>query len=322
MVDSTQEQTSTDESARIELRKYERAQRVRTTVRRSLVFVIFVTILGLLYTGYKVAGQSIDDAQRDWPVIGSVLPATNDLIMPPISAIISEFNDPPQRRNPKTLGGFIFDAALFTAREAFFGFVAGVVLGFGLAVLMLRSRTIERGLMPYVVVSQTVPLVAIAPIIVIWGQTNFGWLPFTWNAWMSVSIIATYLTFFPVAVNGLKGLQSPSAEAVELMESYASSRTQTLLKLRLPAAVPYLFAAFKLAASASIVGAIVGEISSGVGGGIGRLILDFASRYTTGPERLYASVAGAAALGIVVFGLISLLERHVVGGTARETSIS
>lgn len=249
-------------------------------------------------------------------MIGSVLPATNDLIMPPISAILSEFNDPPQRRNPKTLGGFIFDAALFAAREAFFGFVAGVVLGFGLAVLVLRSRTIERGLMPYVVVSQTVPLVAIVPIIVIWGQTNFGWLPFTWNAWMSVSIIATYLTFFPVAVNGLKGLQSPSAEAVELMESYASSRTHTLLKLRLPASVPYLFAAFKLAASASIVG----EISSGVGGGIGRLILDFASRYTTGPERLYASVAGAAVSGIVVFGLISLLERYVVGGRERETS--
>ncbi|NOX22724.1 MAG: ABC transporter permease subunit [Actinobacteria bacterium] len=306
---------------RAEIRRYERRARLRNVVRRVVVFAAFVIALSLLYSGYKAVGQSIDDAQRDWPVIGSVMPATNDLIMPPISAILSEFDDPPQRRNAKTLGQFIFEASLFTAREAFFGFVAGIVLGLSLAILMLRSRTIERGLMPYVVVSQTVPLVAIAPIIVIWGQTNFGWLPFTWNAWMSVSIIATYLTFFPVAVNGLKGLQSPSAESIELMDSYAASRTQTLLKLRFPASVPYLFAALKLAASASIVGAIVGEISSGVGGGIGRLILDFASRYTTGPERLYASVAGAAVLGIVVFGLISIAERYALRGRAQENPV-
>lgn len=309
-------------SVRAEIRRYERSERFRTLLRRIAVFAVFVVALSLLYSGYKAVGQSIDDAQRDWPVVGSVMPATNDLIMPPISAILSEFDDPPQRRNSKTLGEFIFEASLFTAREAFFGFVAGVVLGLSLAILMLRSRAIERGLMPYVVISQTVPLVAIAPIIVIWGQTNFDWLPFTWEAWMSVSIIATYLTFFPVAVNGLKGLQSPSAAAVELMDSYASSRTQTILKLRLPASVPYLFAAFKLAASASIVGAIVGEISSGVGGGIGRLILDFASRYTTGPERLYASVAGAAVLGIVVFGLISIAERYALGGRSQENPVT
>lgn len=321
-MESVQEGSETAASVRAEIRRYERARQIRATIRRIVVFVVFIVGLSLMYTGYKAVGQSIDDAQRDWPVIGSVMPATNDLIMPPIAAIISEFDDPPQRRNPKTLGGFIFEASLFTAREAFFGFVAGVVLGMGLAILMLRSRSIERGLMPYVVVSQTVPLVAIAPIIVIWGQTNFDWLPFTWQNWMSVSIIATYLTFFPVAVNGLKGLQSPSAEAIELMDSYASSRTQTLLKLRLPASVPYLFAAFKLAASASIVGAIVGEISSGVGGGIGRLILDFASRYTTGPERLYASVAGAAVLGIVVFGLISLAERYALGGRTQENPLT
>jgi NitT/TauT family transport system permease protein len=307
---------------RAEIRRYERSARFRTLLRRIIVFGVFVVALSLFYSGYKAVGQSIDDAQRDWPVVGSVMPATNDLIMPPISAILSEFNDPPQRSNSKTLGEFIFEASLFTAREAFFGFIAGVALGLSLAVLMLRSRAIERGLMPYVVISQTVPLVAIAPIIVIWGQTNFDWLPFTWEAWMSVSIIATYLTFFPVAVNGLKGLQSPSVQAIELMDSYASSRTQTLLKLRLPASVPYLFAAFKLAASASIVGAIVGEISSGVGGGIGRLILDFASRYTTGPERLYASVAGAAVLGIVVFGLISVAERYALGGRSQENPVT
>ena len=308
-----------DAQLKAEVAKYERTQRAKATVRRALVFVAFVALLGGMYTGYKAFGTSIDDAQRDWPVVGSFLPATNDLIMPPIGAILSEFSHPPQRNSDKTLGGFIFSASMFTAREAMFGFAAGIVLGLAFAVLMLQSQRNERGLMPYIIVSQTVPLVAIAPIIVLWGKTSMDWLPFEWQDWMSVSIIATFLTFFPVAVNGLKGLQSPSPESIELMESYASKKSQTLFKLRFPAALPYLFAAFKLAASVSIVGAIVGEISSGVNGGIGRLILDFSSRYTTGPERLYASVAGAALLGMVAFVIIAGLERYALGSRSQES---
>ena len=134
---------------------------------------------------------------------------------------------------------------------------------------------------------------------------------------MSVSIIATYLTFFPVAVNGLRGLQSPKPENLELMESYAAGWTQTLRRLRLPASVPYLFAALKIAATASIVGAIVGEISAGVGGGLGRRIFLEAQRYTTGPERLYAAVIGSAILGIAVFLAISGVERLVLGRQGR-----
>jgi NitT/TauT family transport system permease protein len=139
-----------------------------------------------------------------------------------------------------------------------------------------------------------------------------GWLPFDWQPWMSVAIIATYLTFFPVAMNGIRGLQSADTAAMELMRSYAASRRQTLMRLQLPAALPYLFAAFKLAATVSIVGAIVGEISGGVSGGLGRLILDYASRYTTGPSRLYASVMGAAVLGIVVVGMVTITEFFVM----------
>jgi len=228
--------------------------------------------------------------------------------MPPISDIIVEFGEPPQRNSSKPLGAFIAEAALFTFREAAFGFLFGTLLGLSLAILMLRSRWIERGLSPYLVVSQTVPLVAIAPIVVIWGSKSLGWLPFTWEPWMSVAIIATYLTFFPVAMNGIKGLQSAHPASMELMRSYAASRRQTLIKLQLPASLPYLFAAFKLAATVAIVGAIVGEISGGVRGGLGRLILDYASRYTTGPSRLYASVLGAAALGILAVGIVTLIE--------------
>jgi NitT/TauT family transport system permease protein len=108
---------------------------------------------------------------------------------------------------------------------------------------------------------------------------------------------------------------------MELMRSYAASRRQTLIKLQLPASVPYLFAAFKIAATAAIVGAIVGEISGGVRGGLGRLILDFASRYTTGPERLYATVIGSAVLGIVAVGLVSFVE-YIVLSKRKEEAVS
>ncbi len=299
---------TTREETNRAIARHERNAAARRGVRRVAVFLVFLVVLSILYTGYKAFGSAVDDAQTDLPVVGRILPRTDDLTMPPLLDIAVEFGQPPQRNSSKPLGAFIGEAALFTLREAAFGFLLGAVLGLGLAIFMLRKKWFERGLSPYLVASQTVPLVAIAPIIVIWGSKSLGWLPFTWEPWMSVSIIATYLTFFPVAMNGIKGLQSADAAAMELMRSYAATRRQTLLKLQLPASMPYLFAAFKLAATVAIVGAIVGEISGGVRGGLGRLILDYASRYTTGPPRLYASVVGAAVLGILAVGVVTLLE--------------
>ena len=311
--------TSREEQTRA-LQQLERNAAIRRTVRRIVVFALFLVALGFFYAGYKWFGQSIDDAQTTWPVVGELLPPTDDLTMPPITAIIAEFGQPPQRNSGKPLGVFIAEAALFTFREAAVGFAFGVALGLVLAIVMLQSRWLERGMSPYLVASQTIPLVAIAPIIVIWGSNSMDFLPFEWPRWMSVAIIATYLTFFPVAMNGIRGLKATDDASDELMRSYAASRRQTLLKLQLPASVPYLFAAFKLAATAAIVGSIVGEISGGVGGGLGRLILDFASRYTTGPERLYAAVIGAALLGIVAVGLVILAEYLVLARRHEEST--
>ncbi|MEM7286829.1 MAG: ABC transporter permease subunit [Actinomycetota bacterium] len=289
---------------------------VRAT-RQAVVFVAFVVLLGLAYTGYKAFGQAIDDRQHDWPVVGSVLPRTDDLNMPPISEILGQFGEVPGGQDQRYIS-ILFDEAAFTLREATVGFVVGVVIGLGIAIALARWRRLEQGLLPYVIASQTIPLIAIAPIIVIWGRKNFDFFPWEWQDWMSVSLIATYLTFFPVAVNGLRGLQSPRPENMELMDSYAASWTQTLWRLRLPASLPYLFAALKIAATASIVGAIVGEISAGVEGGLGRRILREAFNYTTGPDRLFASVIGAAALGIFVFLVVSGAERLVLGRQSRE----
>jgi len=312
--------TTRDEAAKA-IRKLDRAAAWNRSLRRILIFAAFLVLLALTYTGYKALGQAIDDVQTDWPIVGQFLPSTDNLTMPPIWDIIAEFGQPPQRNSGKPLAAFIAEASLFTFKEAAFGFVFGIILGLGIAIVMLRSRWLERGMSPYLVMSQTVPLVAIAPIIVIWGSRSLDWLPFEWMPWMSVAIIATYLTFFPVSMNGIKGLQAADPAALELMRSYAASRRQTLIKLQLPASVPYLFAAFKIAATAAIVGAIVGEISGGVKGGLGRLILDFASRYTTGPSRLYATVIGAAVLGIVAVGLVTAAE-YVVLSKRSEQPIS
>ncbi|MDH3754653.1 MAG: ABC transporter permease [Acidimicrobiia bacterium] len=286
-------------------------------IRQVVVFVVFLVLLGFGYTGYKAFGQAIDDRQTDWPAVGSVLPRTDDLNMPPVLDILGEFGETPGGTD-KIFARLLFDEAAFTLREAAVGFTVGVLVGLAIAILLARSRRLEQGLLPYVIASQTIPLIAIAPIVIVWSRKNFDFLPWDWKDWMSVAIIATFLTFFPVAVNGLRGLQSPRPENMELMESYAATWGQTLWRLRLPASVPYLFAAFKIAATASIVGAIVGEISAGVGGGLGRRILLEAQRYTTGPERLYAAVIGSALLGIFVFLIITLVERLVLGRQGRE----
>ncbi|MBT3245911.1 MAG: ABC transporter permease subunit [Actinobacteria bacterium] len=277
---------------------------IRTVVTTALAILVIV----VLWEGYKWMGQQTGG---NWPGTGIELPvSTDDIIMPHAADIAAELvSDIRDGRSTLPLSVFLLKKAWFTLQEAAIGFFLGSAIGIGLAVLMLRWRVAERGLLPWINVSQTVPLIALAPIIVTWGR-NQG-MPDI----VSISLISTYLTFFPVAVSALRGLQSPDSAHVELMRSYAAPWRTTLFKLRLPAARPYLFPAFKIAATLSVVGAIVGEISIGTKTGLGRAILEFALRYAVWPERLYASVIGAAALGLFVFGMISMAERLVLRRT-------
>jgi NitT/TauT family transport system permease protein len=306
-----------DQFIRLQAARERRRERTLRIVRQVVVLAVFVCLLGLAYTAYKAVGAAIDDAQAGWPIVGSFLPETNDLKMPPVLDIVAGIFEEP-RGTGDAFWTIVAKEAAFTLREAAVGFAIGVAVGLGIAIVLTMSGRLERALVPHVIASQTIPLIAIAPIIVIWGRKSFDFLPFEWQDWMSVSIIATYLTFFPVTINGLRGLQSPRPENLELMDSYAAGWGQTLWRLRLPASLPYLFAAFKIAATASVVGAIVGEISAGVKGGLGRRVLLEAQRYTTGPERLYVAVLGAAALGIFVFSVISSVEYALVGRKGRE----
>jgi NitT/TauT family transport system permease protein len=130
----------------------------------------------------------------------------------------------------------------------------------------------------------------------------------------SVVVIATYLTFFPVTIAMVRGLRAPDPRALELMRSYAASRWETLWKLRMPAALPYLFTALKISATASVVGAIIGEGPGGIPDGLGRALINFNNQYITGPEKLWAAILVTALLGIGFFLLVRVAETVVLRG--------
>jgi NitT/TauT family transport system permease protein len=228
----------------------------------------------------------------------------NDLNLPHWWNIVWVLGQPVQRGTDETLLQFLGGAAFYTWREAFIGFVVGAILGLILATVFVHSRLAERAFVPYVVASQTIPIVALAPMIVFAFGQNVT----------SVVIIATYLTFFPVTIAMIRGLRSPDPRALELMRSYAASSWQIYRKVRLPASLPYLFTALKIAATASIVGAIIGEGPGGIPDGLGRAILNFNQYYITGPEKLWGAILVSALLGIVFFTLISVLEAVVLRG--------
>jgi NitT/TauT family transport system permease protein len=279
-------------------------------LRRVALALSAVAVICALWEGYKAI---------DGTVLGYELPAdASDRTMPHVWDVIQRLGDPETRASDRSVGMAVVDASWYTLRVAGGGFVLGVAVGLALAVLMQRWRVAERGLLPFVVLSQTVPLVALAPLVVAWGGRLevFG---VEWQPWMSVALVAGYLAFCPVAVGALRGLQSPSPQSVELMESYAASSTATLFKLRFPAAVPYLVPALRLAAAAAVVGAIVAEISTGTKGGIGRLILEYSRQATSDPAKVYTAMLGAAALGVIVAGLVGALDTWLMRHRPKET---
>ncbi|GAB2867554.1 hypothetical protein GCM10022221_80500 [Actinocorallia aurea] len=234
------------------------------------------------------------------------LPRADDQAMPHLWSVLARFGDP-EMRGGAPLWEVLLKAALTTFGIVAVGLAAGVLVGGLLAVLMQRFGFAERGLLPYVVLSQTVPLVALAPAISGWGGAIMP-------KWATVSVIAAYLAFFPVAVGLLRGLQSPAHEALELMDSYSAGWWATLVKLRLPAALPFLFPALRLAGAAAVVGAVVGEISTGTRGGIGRLIIEYSREATSDPAKVYTAMLGAALLGLAVTGLLTLGQRLAARG--------
>lgn len=228
------------------------------------------------------------------------LTMASDINLPHVWDVVGAFGAVDAAGNPFI--GSLIGSALFTLRGALVGFAIGAVFGLALAILLVHVRMLERALVPIVVASQTIPIVALAPIIVIGLQAG----------WFGIAIVASYLTFFPVTVAAIRGLRAADPRAFELMRSYAAGRRSTLRHVRLPAASPYLFTAFKVSATASIVGAIVGELPSGFREGLGGAILLAMQYYTLSPADLWATVIVAAGLGVVAFLIVVGAERFAL----------
>jgi NitT/TauT family transport system permease protein len=265
-------------------------------LRRLLTFAI---VLGVLWGAWEAYKWLWETTGWTWPFL------VDDTAMPHIHDILHAFSEPTTTGGPPLIHSLL-DAAWFTFKEALAGFALGAVIGFSLAVLLVHSRLLERGLLPYIVASQTVPILAVAPMVVI-GLGSKGV-----EGWKAVAILAAYLTFFPVAINALRGLQSADPRAFELMESYAASRWRVLWRLRVPASLPYLFTALKISATASVIGAIIGETPASIQEGLGGAIVNFNQYYSTGPERLWATNIVCAVLGFAFFGAVVVVEHFVL----------
>lgn len=272
-------------------------------VRPAVMVLLALLILAVLWELYKWLMP--DDGVRIGDTL--VLPRSDDASMPHLWDVFDEFGQHEVGDSGPTVGHSVLTSLWYSLRLAAAGFAVGVLVGLVLALLMERVGLLRRALMPYIVLSQTVPLVALAPLVFAWGG-NLHLFGLEWRPWMSVSVISAYLAFFPVAIGALRGLASPGPVQRELLSSLAASWWQTLLRLKLPSSVPYLIPALKLAAAAAVVGAIVAEISTGLRGGIGRLIISYAQLATGDPARVYAPILGAALMGLIAVGLISLLE--------------
>ena len=226
------------------------------------------------------------------------LAAPHQIVMAMVQGL---FFEPPLGRRSLVYHGLI------TLSSALSGFVLGAVLGIVLAVLIVHYRSMRQSLMPWVIVSQTIPILALVPLLTaITGRLGAPIL-------VPKALIATYLCFFPVTVGMVKGLMSPDLMQLDLMRTYDASKWQTFWKLRWPAATPYLFASLKIAIAGCIVGAIVAEMPTGAQGGLGsRLLAGY--QYNNLRLVLWAALFTAALLSAALIGLIGLIERRTLAG--------
>ena len=274
-----------------------------SAVRTVVLALLGLVVVAALWKGYKSIGPD------DGVVIGEsrVLPRTTDLVMPHLIDMLQRLGEPvTSMRGADPLWRVVMDAGLVSLRIAAVGWLVGVTVGLLLALLMQRLRLAEWGLLPWIVLSQTVPLIAFAPLVRSWGSRIEigGW---EWPPEMAVAVIAGYLAFFPVSLGALKGLQSPPRLQTELMHTYAAGWWATLRRVRIPAAVPYLLPALRLAAASAVVGTIVAEVSTGYLDGIGRLLVSYGGQASGDPAKAWAPIFGAIAIGLVAGAFIALL---------------
>ena len=220
--------------------------------------------------------------------------------LPAPHQIVAELNKSILQTAPDSKRSLVFHSTI-TLEATLIGFGIGSLLGVLLAILIVHLKSLDKSLMPWIVASQTVPIIALAPmIVVILNQFDItGILP--------KAVISAYLSFFPVTVGMVKGLRSPDPLQMDLMRTYSASKLQTFFKLRLPSSVPFLFASFKIAVAAALVGAVVAEITKSEDGGLGARLL--AGSYYGQTIQIWAALLVAASVAALLVVLVGVIER-------------
>jgi NitT/TauT family transport system permease protein len=275
-------------------------------------FPILVVVSFILVIWYVAAFFMNLDLQRDNFANANQAYSTADLVegtmsqerprLPAPHQIAQEIDKTVFEFPPSSKRSLVYHGAV-TLEATLFGFATGSALGMLLAVMIVHAASLERSLMPWIIASQTIPIIALAPmIVVIMNQFDVtGIVP--------KATISAYLSFFPVTVGMVKGLRSPDPLQLDLMRTYSASRLQTFFKLRAPASVPFLFASLKVAVAASLVGAVVAEMTKSEDGGFGARLL--AGSYYGQTIQIWAALFAAAFCAAMLVTLVGMIDRAV-----------
>ena len=236
-----------------------------------LTILVLLTVVWYFFTIYLNSAMQIDKYDKQgisWNISKLVLDTMSQERpkLPAPHQIAEEIWETTVEKNITSKRSLIYHSSI-TLSSTIVGFILGTVLGVVLAVSIVENRAMESSLMPWIIASQTIPILAIAPmIIVVLNSLGFSGL-------LPKALISTYLSFFPIVVGMVKGLRSPDIILVDLMKTYNSTKVDIFFKLRLPASVPFLFTSMKVAIAISLVGAIVGELPTGAVAGLGARLL-------------------------------------------------
>ena len=271
------------------------------TVVGTLIAIWYVAAMLMNVSMVRDAFEREETPYRLTDVLIGTLSEERPLLPAP-HQIVGSFIDSVVDNAPTSPRSLLFHSGV-TLSATLVGFVIGSLFGIVLAVLIIHLRTLEKSLLPWIICSQMVPILAVAPIvIVVLGSIGIrGLLP--------KSIISAYLCFFPVAIGMVKGLTSPDPIQRDLMRTWSATPAETFWKLRWPSAIPFLFTSLKVAITISLIGAIVGELPTGVQAGIGARLL--AGSYYGQTVQIWAALLAASVLASVLVGLTGVVERRV-----------
>jgi NitT/TauT family transport system permease protein len=280
---------------------------------RDRVVPVTVVVLAIIVIWYLAAILLNAPFQRDIYERAAQDYTTGDLVsatlnqerpvLPAPHQVAEEINKTVFQMAPSSKRSLVYHGWI-TLSSTLLGFAIGTALGILLAVVIVHSRTMSKSLMPWIIASQTIPILAIAPmVIVVLNAVNItGLLP--------KALISAFLSFFPVTVGVVKGLRSPDPIHLDLMRTYSASRAQVFWKLRWPSSVPFLFASMKIAIAISLVGAIVGELPTGAVAGLGARLL--AGSYYGQTVQIWSALIAAAVMAAVLVGIVGLIDRYVL----------